>query len=297
MAITLNLKTLPCLGVAFFFLGASTTTADDRRGQRNDSRTVFAVNAANELITFREDKPGEIRSRMPITNLRAGETILGIDFRPANGWLYGLGSSNQLYLINDQSGVASRIGAQFTTALQGTSFGFDFNPVMDRIRIVSNTGQNLRAHPDLGEIVGVDGPLAYATGDENAGKTPQVTGAAYTNPDTDANTPTTLYDIESFADFLVIQNPPNAGTLGSVGFLFIDAGDLVGFDIGTPFHSRRSGQNFADQGGSLAAVQPSGGGGARLYQIDLSTGRALDRGPIGTNEDVRGLAIDLNGKH
>lgn len=286
------LKLSLCLSLAFLLLGSLMVLAGDTPQANNDPRTVYAVNATNELITFREDAPGEIRSRMPITNLRSGETIVGIDFRPANGWLYGLGSSSQLYLINQTSGMASRIGCQFTTLLDGTSFGFDFNPVVDRIRIVSNTGQNLRAHPDFGEIVAVDAPLNYVAGDPNFGTPPQVTGAAYTNPDTDPNTATTLYDIDPGTDFLVIQNPPNAGVLTSVGHLGIDASEIVGFDIGLPFNSARYGKEFARQGGPLAAIKFTGGMGARLYQISLNTGRALDRGGIGTNEDVRGIAID-----
>ena len=54
----------------------------------------------------------------------------------------------------------------------GTSFGFDFNPAVDRIRIVSNTGQNLRFNPNDG-VVNVDGNL-------NPG-TPSISAAAYTN--------------------------------------------------------------------------------------------------------------------
>lgn len=287
------LKLSSCLSLAFLVLGSLVVLAGDAPQANNDPRTVYAVNSANELITFREDNPGQIRSRVPITSLRAGENILAIDFRPANGWLYGLGSSSQLYLINQTSGMASRIGCQFTTALDGTSFGFDFNPVVDRIRIVSNTGQNMRAHPDFGEIVAVDTPLSYAAGDPNFGTPPQVAGAAYSNPDTDPTTATTLYDIDSGTDFLVIQNPPNAGVLTSVGHLSINASDVVGFDIGLPFNSGRYGKDFAREGGPLAAIKLTGGVGTRLYQISLNSGRALDRGGIGTNEDVRAIAIEL----
>jgi hypothetical protein len=48
-----------------------------------------------------------------------------------------------------------------------------------------------------------------------------VTGAAYTNNDLDVATGTTLYDIDSNLDLLVIQNPPNDGDLNIVGALDI----------------------------------------------------------------------------
>jgi hypothetical protein len=68
---------------------------------------------------------------------------------------------------------------------------------VDRIRLVSNTGQNLRLHPDLGTVVSVDGNL-------NPG-TPFVTGAAYTN--NFAATTTALFVIDSQMDALFRQDP------------------------------------------------------------------------------------------
>ena len=126
--------------------------------------------------------------------------------------------------------------APFALALEGTRFGFDFNPAADRIRVVGGT-DNRRMHPDTGMVVDadaaaadvqLDGALAYATGDVNAGKAPVVVAAAYTNPDADAATGTTNYAIDTAADALVTQGTkegvtpavsPNAGTLFTVGCL------------------------------------------------------------------------------
>ena len=127
------------------------------------------------------------------------EVILGIDMRPATSQLYALGSSSRLYAINMASGAATAIGmTSFTAALSGTSFGFDFNPTVDRIRIVSNTGQNLRAHPVTGAIAATDVSL-------NPGS-PSVDAAAYTNNFAGAAS-TTLYDIDYATDKLYIQSP------------------------------------------------------------------------------------------
>jgi hypothetical protein len=35
----------------------------------------------------------------------------------------------------------------------------DFNPTVDRIRLVTASGQNLRLHPELGTVVATDGSI------------------------------------------------------------------------------------------------------------------------------------------
>ena len=248
------------------------------QAQETTSFDVYGLTVNNQLIRFKNNNPNTIESAVSITGLQPGETLLGIDFRPANGMLYGLGSTSRIYVINP-AGVATAVNGPFTPALQGTEFGFDFNPVPDRIRIISNTGQNLRVHPDTGLVAFVDGNLNI-----NGATRTSLVGAAYTNPDVDPNTGTTLYDIETDHDFLVIQDPPNSGTLRAVGPLGVDAGQILGFDIGTNFGRH---QPFG-----LAAIQVSNGT-SRLFAILLDTGQSFDIGQIGNGTLVRGLAIDL----
>ena len=102
---------------------------------------VYAVTAGGDLVSFDANNPGSILSRAPVANLNTGERVVGIDFRPANNRLYALGSSSQLYIIDARTGIASRVGAPLSAALSGTEFGVDFNPTVDRIRLVSDTGQ------------------------------------------------------------------------------------------------------------------------------------------------------------
>jgi hypothetical protein len=268
--------------IILLMIGLLMTAVGIQAQPKNDtaSFTVFAVTANNELISFKPNSPQKIRSAVPITGLQPGETLLGIDFRPANGRLYGLGSTSRIYRIAPDGNV-SAVSEPFTPALNGTDFGFDFNPTVDRIRIVSDTGQNLRAHPDTGQIVGIDGIL-------NNGAMPPstimgITGAAYTNPDNDPNTGTILYDIDSNADLLVIQDPPNGGILKPVGPLGFNAGAVAGFDIGLNFGTAK---HFG-----LAAIQTTRG--TLLYSIDLATGQAIILGPIGNGGNLSGFAIDL----
>ena len=238
---------------------------------------VYMVNGAGELVSFSANSAQSILSRTPISSLNPGERIVGIDFRPANNFLYGLGSSSQLYIIDTRTGAATRVGAPLTTALSGTEFGFDFNPTVDRIRVVSDTGQNLRLHPETGAVVGVDTPLAYAAGDANAGRTPRAVGAAYTNPDNNPATGTTLFVIDSGNDVGAIQDPPNAGVLNTFLPLGADAGDVLGFDISA--------------GQVLIVVSPSGTSASVLFDVANNARRNL--GVIGTGEPIRALAISL----
>ena len=174
-------------GVAVVVLTGCATAPAPESSQRE---LVVAVTAAHELITFNAGQPSQILERRPATGLPAGERLVGIDFRVARGVLYALSQAGRLYTLDIPTGALRAVGAApSVVALRGTAFGFDFNPAADRIRVVSNTGQNLRLHPDTGAAVdgdaaleGVqpDPSLRYAWSDAHAGRTPDVVAAAYT---------------------------------------------------------------------------------------------------------------------
>jgi hypothetical protein len=46
-------------------------------------------------------------STTAIVGLPPAENIVSIDYRPATGQLYALGSSSRIYFINEKSGVAT----------------------------------------------------------------------------------------------------------------------------------------------------------------------------------------------
>src|SRR5688572_20440619 len=133
--------------------------------QVSAAEMLAGVSANGRLVLFSSADPEDV-AVVPVTGLGAGEEIIGLDVRPLTGELYALGSSARLYTIDPFTGAASSIGSgPFTNALNGTSFGFDFNPTVDRIRIVSDAGLNLRVNPTNGLLAAVDGRLAYATND------------------------------------------------------------------------------------------------------------------------------------
>ena len=244
--------------------------------------TVYGTTSSGNLIQFDSATPGVIAKSVAVTGLQASETLLGIDFRPATGQLFGLGSGSRLYVIDINTGAATQVGSSGAFTVNGTSFGFDFNPTVDRIRVVSNTGQNLRLNPNNGALAATDTPLAYAAGDTNAGANPSVVGSAYTN-NVNLSTTTTLYGIDSALDIVVTQNPPNAGTLNTVGPLGVNTNAVVGFDI----QSDGVGGNSA-----FASLSPSAGTASSFYTINLTSGVATLVGSIGSGLSVNDIAVE-----
>lgn len=228
---------------------------------------AYAVDEMNNLLVFNPMNPEPVTK--PIMGLPSGEMIEGIDFRPLNGQLYALSSASKLYTLNTSNGAATMVGMMpFSTMLMGTSFGFDFNPMVDRIRIVSNTGQNLRANPETGGIAAVDMNI------NPAGAT--VTAVAYTN-NFAGTTSTVLFDIDAASDKLFKQDPPNNGTLVEVGALGVDVMQTAGFDIG----------GASNKGYAIL----TSGGTAKIYSVNLTTGRvsAVAAFP----KSVKGFAVGL----
>ncbi len=237
---------------------------------------IVGLTSGSKLVRFSSLTPGTIASSVAIAGLQSGESLLGIDFRPATGQLYALGSTSRLYTLDPATGVATLVGAgAFAPALSGAAFGLDINPVVDRIRVVSDTGQNIRLNPNTGAAV-VDTQLAYAVSDPHVGQTPSIVSAAYTNNAAGA-TITTLYDIDSNLDILVIQNPPNGGALNTVGALGVNTSNTVGFDIAAQSET------------AFAALTV--GSTSQLYIVNLTSGAATLVGAIGGTDTIRGIAI------
>ncbi|HZG00327.1 MAG TPA: DUF4394 domain-containing protein [Chitinophagales bacterium] len=219
----------------------------------NKATTFYALSDGLQLDRFNTQNPGSPLATATISGLQPGETILAIDFRPATGQLYGLGSSSRLYVINPMTGVARPIGVEpFMPALSGTVVGFDFNPTVDRIRIVTSTGQNLRVNPETGAVAAVDGVINGQAG-------AMISAVAYTN-NTAGSTSTVLYDIDPATDQLFIQIPPNAGTLSAIGNLGLDVEGEGGFDI-------------SPNNDAFAIYMVNGV--STLFSVDLQTGGAV----------------------
>lgn len=249
---------------------------------------VVGLTASGQLACFTDRKPERPRIIGTVSGFAGSDTrLIGIDFRPQDGLLYGVGNSGGLYRVDTASAALTAIG-QLTTApdAASTAFGVDFNPAANALRIVSNTGQNLRqTFTNLATATAVDGTLGY-TANATPAATPAtgVVGAAYTNNDVAAATATTLFVLDSNLAQVALQSPANAGFLVATGKLGVTP-SAGGFDI---YSVLRGGVTVAQRALASAVV----GGAAGLYDIDLLTGKATALGGLG--EMVIDIAVPLN---
>jgi hypothetical protein len=222
--------------------------------------TLLALLDDGSLVVFR---PGDAAGARTLQPQGISGTLVGIDRRPADGRIYGLARGTNVYAIDPETAEATLVST-LTVPFDGDArSGVDFTPQLDRLRLVSIDGRNMRVNVAIGATA-LDGPLAYVAGDPNAGKRPNITAAAYGNNRADVAV-TTLFEIDADLDILVIQDPANDGTLKTVGPIGADVPERAGFDIVT------------DPSGKDSAFAAWG---STLYSIDLTTGRATATGPI-----------------
>ncbi len=261
----------------------------DRRGRDDNDRRgrdlkIFGLTSDQRLIRFDEDCPADTKHIGHIVGIGPDTSLIGIDFRVQDGKLYGVGNAGGIYTIDTNNATALYVNS-LTVPLSGNSFGVDFNPAADRLRIISDNGQNLRHNVNVGGVTLADGTLNYTLGTAATG----VTGAAYTNNDLDANTATTLLDIDSSLDQVALQVPPNNGTLTPTGKLTFDVTSVVGFDI---YSKVRDGVTVDLE--AFAALTSAADSKLRLYEINLFTGKATSRGKFRNDDALIDIAIPLN---
>ena len=234
-------------------------------GQNNPTDT-FALTSNNRLVTFSRTSPA-IKTAVNITGLPMGETFLGFDVRPADGTLVGLTSAGRLFRINTDgttsllSALSKANAADPFAGLTGTSFGINFNPVPDRLRVVSNMGQNLRIAVDNGAVTtdsALSGVPATAT----------VTAAAYTNSFPSACR-TTLYYIDTTANQLLTTTDPNGGVLTPVANLAVNGATVTGFEVVAN-----------TDGTNTALVVLTASGTSTLMNVNLNNGTLSNSQPV-----------------
>ena len=250
--------------------------------QQTRAEQIYGLTTGAGLFSFDSATPNTVSAVIPITGIDSGFALKRIDFRVANGQLYGFavnvgGASGQVYLINVNTGAASAVGS--AVALPGpatTFFATDFNPVVDRLRAVGISGANYRFNPNDGSLQSMDSNVNFDPGDPNfdADFPAQVVGLAYTNNITGAVT-TTLYAYDFTNDVIATQGglngtpSPNGGLLFTVGASgIVTASASIGFDI-------------SPTGVAYLSADVDGTGQDNLYTVNLATGAATLVGPIG----------------
>jgi hypothetical protein len=282
--------------------------------------TAIALTADGlALGRFSVNSPNFLAANVNITGVTDGETLVGIDYRPNTGQLFGLGinaaaDTGTLYRIDPQKGSVTVIGLAGGVAFKTTGgtvidlpdatsgYGFDFNPTVDRIRVTTGSGLNFRLNPTVmaGVSPAVDGnaggDFTNPDGGTNVGGSPVmgITGTAYTNSfGQEAGGVTTQYTLNSDTNTLAIQSPPNAGTQTAavgvtVGGNPLDFTAVGGFDIPAPVGVTASNATAAGLGYAVLTVGATTG----LYAINLTTGAATSLGLVGTGlQPLAGLAL------
>jgi hypothetical protein len=223
-----------------------------------DGKTLVWVDPGTRKVTGKAD-------------IKGAASVVGIDVRPADGMLYAVTADGGIYTVDAKTGQATMKSKLSETLKPGVTVTVDFNPVADRLRVITSDGTNLRINVDDGKAT-VDGALKFKDGDAMAGKTPNVIAGAYSNSFKGTKA-TALYDIDA-SGTLLSQAPPNDGILNTIGSLGIKLNGATAF-------------NIVAQGEDNAAWLVSGG---TLYSVDLKTGKATSAGKL---EGIAGKLTDI----
>jgi hypothetical protein len=246
---------------------------------------LVALTKDNTLLTFDSALSTAVVSKT-VTGVLPGESLQDIAVRPANGQLYGL-SFGHLYRLDPTTGAASPVGdPQISLDLSGNQLVMSFDPVADRLRVVTaqvvdkvtQSEHNLTLAPDTGGVVSTGTAPQYAAGDIQFGRTPRLGHLAYTNEFSGA-TATTLYGVDDLP-----QVPDRLVTIGGPGGVpSPDQGQVhtVGPTAGW------SGFTIAGTANTAFAVSQDDNS---LWTVDLKNGAGIKVGPSGIAAEVTALA-------
>jgi hypothetical protein len=267
---------------------AGTDALPEPAATKARSHVLWLLTQDQQLIKVESHAPSRVMARVRVQGLAPDEQLRAIDFRVARGQLYGLSNQGRLHVIDPVSGRSTALPQPLGQPFEANDADIDFNPAVDRIRIVNRGGQNLRGHPDTGVAVAVDPQLAYASGDTQSGRVPCIQGAGYTYNKRDEKL-TTNYAIDACSASLVTQGSvegreptvsPSTGQLFTVGSLGLSAPlGLVSFDI-------------ADIDNAAYLLAAPAGQRQTLYRVDLTSGQARAVGAIARSGAILSLAIE-----
>ena len=229
-------------------------------GGTAQAASLQALTSDGKLVTI-DSEQRRVRAVVPVKGTSG--RVVAIATRPADSKLYGLTDTQQLVTIDPATGRTS-MGAKLDKALDtGARVAINFNPVVDRLRVVGVSGTNYRINVDSGAVT-ADGGLKYTPASPYAGTAPRVTAAAYTNH-VAGTKETALYTIDTLLGQINLQMPPNEGVQQPKKDLSARVPNGVGFDI------------LADSQGGNTGYMVAGG---RLFMIAIADLSVSDMGPI-----------------
>jgi Domain of unknown function (DUF4394) len=254
--------TTATIAVVAAMAGAGTATEAATLAALQDGKAIVWIDTEQKKVT------GSVK-------LDGGASLIGLDVRPADNKVYGVTPDGTIVTVDVKSGKWEK-KSQLSEALpKGATFTVDFNPVADRLRVLSSTGMSYRINVEDGKTI-VDGSLKYADADANKGKEPKVIAGAYSNSYAGTKE-TALYDIDAANGTFVRQAPPNDGILNTIGKPAAKFNGNVAFDIWSDGKGGNTGWLLA---------------GDMLYTVDITAGTATSVGKIaGLNGKVSDIAV------
>lgn len=210
--ITLTLASLLTLG---YVTRNNASAASTLQGVTLPNAAIYGLTADNTLFVLTPGSSTPTRIGR-VSNINGN--LIGIDFRPADGNIYGLTDTGNLYTIST-SGVATLVSPLSPRFAGGFQSLMDFNPVVDAIRLIGTNDQNYAVVKTNGgplSTVAVQTALTYPTGDANAGTDPNICGGAYTNNFAGA-TSTIFYAIDYDLDTFVTIAPAAGAASSNTG--------------------------------------------------------------------------------
>lgn len=178
---------------------------------------VYAVRGGNELVTFDAATPATVTSIGTVTGLGTEESIVGLDFRPADGNLHAVTTSGDMLIIDPATAIGTPIQSIVGdgTALVADRYGVDFNPAANALRVIGSDGLNLRV-PTTALVAPAPATPVNTLVDGRMGVVQGVTAAAYTNPfQGEGNSGTDLFVIDASGQFY--RQDANGGSLTPIG--------------------------------------------------------------------------------
>jgi hypothetical protein len=287
---SLALPRVLALALGLTFLVPAAASASEQLAGLTDDNTV---------VYFRSDSPGNLQGAVAVTGLQTGEKLLGLAWLSGPGRLYGLGSTNRIYVINTITGAATPLtNIPFTPPLNGTIFAFGIDAQVQQARSYSESNQNLRISTTNGQVAGVDAAYAYESTDPSVATVPVLAALGYTQVPAGGGSPA-MYALDSATGSLVTA-PTGAALVRTIGPLGVTVTGQAGltFTGATPTPTGGTTTTGATTTGTAtgtstaiapayASISPGAGKTPRLYTIDLSTGAAT---PVNSDDALSTIA-------
>lgn len=254
--------------------------------------TVSAITVDHRLIRFDVLVPSKILSNRPLVGLHSQDRVLCITPAGAQGWLV-LGASGQLYRLAPETARLTALGSPAILTGGGREYGMALNQEANVLRVISDSGLNLRLLPETGAMIdsdprrpGIqpDPPLQVSTGSAAwIAKSAQI--AAITPLGAGASG---LWAVDRGLGWL-LKLPPGQPGAENTGLQPVGPLGTGPLDRAAVVRSPRDGTLYA----SLALrADPGRRLPPKWFKIHSQTGAATALGAIGDSEHVVAVVLD-----